>query len=395
MLPRFSKDAGAWLVAAAFIGVGQQVFVVLRNQYLAALAFSPQSIALVQGAGGVAGIVAGLLGLSALRHVSSRTVLGLGVIANAVGFAVQLQSREVWTLVAGAALAGLGIQWLTMSAAPFLVRNSLPEDRVRLFAFNAIVIQSLPGAVGAWLGGRTQQSIAARTGSSIAGYQWALGAGVVAVLVALAPLSRIEGKPTASNGSLGRPRGRAHWLLVPDALIFFGNGLTTPFFQLYFSARFGLTPASIGSAYAIMMLMGALAHLASPWLARRFGVGGIVVGSQVLSLPLFAGLLLASSPPLALVSFVLRQAVLNVSLPQYSNWIHSTVPPQQSDSVAASRMLVQSVAWASANFVAGPLLAWRADFSAVIGATMIVQLLAIVMTGFVLKRAANLLHTAW
>lgn len=388
MRTRFSPNASAWLAAAACVGAGQQIFVVLRNQYLVALTLSPRDVSTVQAAGGAAGIAAGLVGATILGRLRARTTLAIGVLANACGFSLQVMGTRVAIFVAGAALAGFGIQWLTMAAAPFLVRSSRPDERARLFAFNALLVQSLPGALGALLGGFAQQRAAALTGSAVAGHRWALGLGAAAVALALAPLARVRAEPLGVAPRSQLPTG-AFRLLAPDALSFFGSGLTIPFLQLYFGARFGMTPAAIGSAYGAMMLAGGAAHLTAPWVARRWGAPALILGAQLASLPLWLALLFARTPSVALVAFVLRHALLGMSAPQYASWIHSSVPPERSDAVAAHRMLVQSIAWAAANFAAGFLLEWRPDFSAVIAATVIAQTLAFVATGVVLTRSGS------
>lgn len=354
-MQRFSRDAAAWLIAAALLGVGQQAFVVLRNPYLAALQFSPEAIATVQGSGGAAGIVAGLVGMRALRALTPRTALGLGVATSAIGFGLQVVATRYGAMVAGAALAGLGIQWLTMSAAPFLVESSTPEDRARLFAFQAIFIQALPGALGALLGGLVQNHFAHVSGSALTGFRWALAGGTVASFLALVPVRRISSAATPQARGDSMPLAGAT-LLVPDALLFLGNGLTTPFLQLYFGERFGLSSASIGVAYGAMMIASVGSHLVAPSAARRTGLVAVILGAQLLSLPLLGVLFVATSAWTAAPAFVARQALVATAAPQYSNWIHSTVAPRYSSSVAGYRMLAQSIAWAGGNFAAGPLL---------------------------------------
>jgi MFS family permease len=393
--PPFQLNARLWLVAAALIGTGQQTFVVLRNQYLLDLGFSPPAIASVQGAGGAAGIVAGLLGLWALRYVPSRVTLALGVLANALGFAIQVVATTPAWLLAGSALAGLGIQGLTMTAAPFLTRHSTIEERVRLFATSTIAIQALPGAAGALIAGQLQRLAGGALGSSLLGYRFALGVGCVAVLLALVPLARIrEAPPARASGSISdlfrlRQPGRAAALLTPDVIIFFGNGLTLPFLQLYFKQRFGLSPADIGGLYALMMLVGWAGHLLSPRSARRFGTWPVIIGTQLLALPFFGELLVAQTVPLAAGAFVLRQAVMNVSAPLVGSFLHSNVLDEDSGPLASYRMLAQSVVWAGANFLAGPLMLLDGGgFRFVIAATIASYVLGVTLGLIIYSRLA-------
>lgn len=395
MSSKFQPGARAWLRAAMFVGLGQQVFVVLRNQYLLDLGLAPESVTIVQGAGGAAGIVAGLVGLWALRRFRARTMLLAGVVANALGFAIQVTARDPLPMVLGAAVAGLGIQGLTMTAAPFLTARSSPAERVRLYALHTLAIQTLPGVVGALLAAAVHHVAGDALGSSLGGYRVALAVGAAAVLVGVVPLVGLapsdDPRPSGTNALLRlRQPLRAAALLAPDVLVFFGNGLVVPFLQIYFKQRFGLVPSAIGGLYAILMLVGSAGHLLSPRLARRFGTWQVIVGTQVLSLPLFAELLVAGHVPLAATAFVLRQAVMNMSAPLYASLLHSSVVPEDSGPVASYRMLAQSVAWAGASFLAGPLLAAdRGDFRFVLVATMVAYVLAVALGAIVFPRAAR------
>ncbi len=378
-----------------FVGLGQQVFVVLRNQYLLDLGLASGSVTVVQGAGGAAGIAAGLVGLWALRRFRARTLLSVGVIANAAGFAIQVTATGATSMILGAAVAGLGIQGLTMTSAPFLTSRSSPRERVRLFALHTLVIQTLPGAVGALLAGGVHHLAGEALASSLGGYRVALGIGAGAVLVALVPIVRLsvnDDPPPRGERALLRLRQplRAVALLTPDVLVFFGNGLVVPFLQIYFKQRFGLAPSAIGGLYAVLMLVGSAGHMLSPRLARRFGTWPVILGTQALSLPLFGELLVAGHVPLAATAFVLRQAVFNMSAPLYTSLLHSSVEPEDSGPVASYRMLAQSAAWAAACFLAGPLIAAdRGDFRLVLAATMGTYVLAIAVGAIVFPRASR------
>lgn len=191
-----SEPTRRWLIAASFIGFGQQVFVVLRNPYVLAAGHSDGFVTSVQGIGGATGVVAGALALYAARRLREGTALLLAVAANAIGFAMQIASTSPASLLAGAALAGLGIQGITTTAAPFLARNSTPEDRVAVFAAHALALQAVPGALGALAAGYAEHAAAAATGSALSGHRLALGAGVLALAVAFAPLAAVRNAPS-------------------------------------------------------------------------------------------------------------------------------------------------------------------------------------------------------
>lgn len=392
-LRQFRPDARAWLVAAACVGIGQQIFVVLRNQYLYALGASGKILGAVQGAGAAAGVVSGLLGLWALRRLSARTVLGAAVLANGVGFAIQALAVDERTVLFGSAVAGLGIQGLTMASGPFLVRASSPEERLRLFGWHAIVLTTLPGAIGALLGGVVHRWILASIGSVVEAYRVVLGMGAVAVLAGLLPLSSIRERLSPETKSvvfrLRRP-GLAAALLVPDAMVFFGTGLMVPFLQVHFQATFGLAPEWIGGLYAVTMVLGTVAHAMAPSMAGRFGTWQTVLAAQIVAVPMYATVGLAGSVVPASIAFVLRQTTMNVALVLYTSLLHETVPPEDSGPVASYRMLVQAFVWSVANVLGGWLLALdEGRFRLVTVVTVVVYIVGICVGAVVFPRAVG------
>lgn len=387
--PTFRRSARLWLLTAALVGLGQQAFVVLRNPLLAELGFTPESIAAVQGAGGAAGVVAGVVGLWSLRRFAARTTLLVAVMANAAGFILQVRAHSLLVFVLGAALAGLGIQAITMGAAPLLARHSAPDERARLFLSNAVAVQTLPGVVGAIAAGMAQRAGGSAFGSAIIGYRFALGGAAAAVIVGLAPLALLRDvAPSATTGllRLREPRWAAA-LLVPDALFVFGNGLTVPFLQLYFKQRFGLASDEIGWLYGAMMLVGTVGLFAAPALAKWSSPTRVLLGAQALMLPLFAELLFARAVIFAAAAFIVRQALAMVIAPLYTSVLHSRVADADSGPVASYRMIVQSVVWAGANFIAATLFSLDAGgFRGVIAATIVAYVAALASSALVLTR---------
>lgn len=391
---RLHPDARRWLAGALLVGTGQQLFVVLRNPYLDELAFPAREITTIQGAGASAGLLAGLLGLWALRRLPARLTLSLGLLANATGYAIQALGSGAGTMLLGGAVAGLGIQFITMAVAPFLTRASSTEDRVFLFSANTLALQTLPGIIGPALGGQLQRVAERAFGSRIAGYRLALGAGAISVaagLLATVFIRQAKVTPTPGRALLRlvEPR-RGLMLLVPDALIFFGTGLTIPFLPLYFKQGFGLGAGTLGWLYATAMIAGSLAQLAAPRLARRTSTWRLLLVAQALSVPVFGVLALSSSLPAAAAASVARQALASLALPLFASFLHTSILDEDSGPIAAYRMLAQSMAWALANFLAGVLIDRDGGhFHLVMFTTMIAYGVAIAVGTVVYPRAAS------
>lgn len=352
--------ARRWLVAAALLGVGQQMFVVLRNPLLDALGFSSRAITHVQGAGGAAGLVAGALGLAALTRVRASRLLALGVAANAAGFAVQAATTDPRATLVGAALAGLGIQALTMTAAPFLASLAGARGAVRLFGLQAIAAQTLPSALGPLLAGAVTSAARDARLDRVDASRLGLVAGTLFVASALIPTWRVGAlsgdAASAAVERLGAARARVARVLAPDAVVWFASGLGVPFLQLFFARTYGMNPRDVGLVYAATAVLGTTGNLVSPALAARVSARSAVVFAQVALAPLFVTLALTRDARIAFAAFALRHAVANAGNPVHTAIVHTSVAPHEGASLAARRMLVQSIAWAAANFVAGEIL---------------------------------------
>jgi MFS family permease len=354
------RDARRWIFASALIGFGQQLFVVLRNQFVHDLGFPLSLLGSLQGVGAAMGVLAGVAGFWLASRVSSAWMLRAGALANAAGFLTQVAAVRPWQFILGAALAGVGIQLLTMSSGPFLARRVTDGDRVRVYGFQVIAIQTLPGLLGAVLGGEVQRIAAEGSESPLDGYRVALASGAASVALSLVPLRELAaGEPARREARALRVKELRRFVryLVPDALLQFAAGLAVPFLQVYLQVAHGAPPHHVGRYFGAMMLAGTATNLLLPAVTRRFGsaralavlFAGAVIG--------FVGLGLAATVEGAAVALVLRYACTVAANPLWTGTLHAAVDSGDGESLASWRMIVQSVAWAAANLIAGAALA--------------------------------------
>ncbi len=352
-------DIRRWIVASACVGFGQQLFVVLRNQFLHELGVALPLVGVVQGAGALMGVVVGAAGLWLLPRVPVAQALRVGVVANAAGFALQVVATRPWQFVLGAAIAGGGIQLLTMSSGPFLSRRVTDHDRVRVYGLQMMAIQTGPGLLGAVLGGELQRASASAVASMIGGYRIALAAGAGAAAVALVPLRALgEAEPSSKPSGALRMQDarRVITLLGPDAMIQFGSGLAVPFLQLYLQVERGLAPQRIGHFFGAMMLAGTVGNLAAPSITRRFGRARTLAALQAVTVLAFVGLAQAVTEAQTATALVLRFACAATATPLWTGMLHAAVDPRDTEAMASWRMCAQSIAWAAGNLAAGALL---------------------------------------
>lgn len=355
-----NADTRRWIIASALIGFGQQLYVVLRNQFVHDLQLPTAVLGMVQGIGAAAGVIAGAAGLWMLPRRPVAWALRVGALANAAGFAAQVVATQAWHFMLGAAVAGVGIQMLTMASGPFLARRVTAGDRVHTYALQMVAIQTAPGFLGAVLGGEMHRLVTASGASRVDAERLALAVGAMAVGLSLWPLRGLpQDTPTSASA---RPLAasalrRFSAFLAPDALLYFGAGLAVPFLQVHLRVAYGAAPHHVGWYFGAALLAGTLANLGAPTVARWLGEARLLALLLLGTAAGFAGLAAAGSVRAAALSLVVRYACSVAALPLWTAALHAALPAHEGEAAASWRMVVQSVAWATGNLVAGAAFA--------------------------------------
>jgi predicted MFS family arabinose efflux permease len=192
-------------------------------------------------------------------------------------------------------------------------------------------------------------------------YRWALAAGGLVTVVAGWPLLSVRERPDAAAAPGAAPPPPAAGPMAKLALNFFligcGAGLVIPFFNLYFANRFGCTSGQIGFYFAASQVLTALAALAGPLLARRFGILRALTGLQLASLPFLVTLGLESSLPLAVGAFWARAVLMQTSTPLINAFAMEVVPPAWRARATAVNNAVWYLGWAGCAGIAGWIMA--------------------------------------
>jgi predicted MFS family arabinose efflux permease len=117
--------------------------------------------------------------------------------------------------------------------------------------------------------------------------------------------------------------------------------------------------------------------LASPYLARRFGLVRSVVWSELCSIPFFVILAFSQSFWLSVAAFLLRGALMNLPYPLYGNFIMRMVKPEERERANALTKFAWNISWVVTSRLAGMLLEGeRPDYASVMMTTAGFYLLA-------------------
>lgn len=345
------------IAGALLLGVGQQIFVAVRNPFLADLGFPPSLVPYVQGTGAAAGVVAGLLAARFAPRLRARAPFVACALLQCAGFLVQALARDRASFFVGAALAGLGIQLHTAVAPPALRALTRPDERVRIFSRWSMALTPVAGLVGAAL----VQPIARALGRGLLADRAMLALAGLASAAALLAFVRVRERAPAPApaGAAGvvRDRGRVALLVAFQGLVGLAGGVAVPFLPLHLRLAYGVSIDAIAAVHGGTMLAGLGAMLAAPWIVRRVGHLGAVIAVHALAAPLF--LEIASAPPLglALAAYVARHALVSLAAPITQAFYQALVRGDDAAAVAGYGTTASSLAWALGSFLAGPLVA--------------------------------------
>ncbi len=389
------RNVWLFLCAALVMGVGRQIFMVLRNQYLVDMGLADQQVTSVQGFNSLGGLLIALPAIVIISRFRAKTMLACICVANACGFAAQGLFGTLQVFQGAALAAGVAMSLNMALGAPFLMRNTSAQERVFGFAILSAVSWPLSGFIGSLLSGLLQQWFTTLAGDGatmlgelvpplLFGYRATLLVAAGLVLLALVPIALVkEGAPDGKGKSLRRiltfhDKKKLLWLGLPEMMIGFGAGLTIPFFNVYFKNEWGLTPQQIAPIFMAMFAVLVVSYLATPPLVRRFGPVKVMVVAQLLSLPFFIELALGHYLWAAVTAFIARQVLMNNSDPIYKQFAQEVADDRDRNAVAVWVHSSRHIFFTIANFVAGYLIAMdNGRFRIVIVTTIVCYLAAI------------------
>lgn len=365
-MAKLSPAARRYLIYAALLTFGLAISSLFYNLLIVALGYDELNLALPLAGefpllgllNSVPVLVAGLSSLP-IWWLVSRIGPGPALVAGALLAATSLLGTAVGAgplpLLVAAALGGPASVLFQVSAAPFMMRHSGPEERDLLFSLNAglnIGVAGLGNLVGGFVPGLAA-ALFELTPESAGAYRATFVVAAACTALAALPLLLLnnqrpatddqrpatgESSPAAGVGRrfvvsgwsslvelFGHAR-RAIPFMVSPLLISCGAALLIPFLNIYFRRRFGASDEVLGLIFAAIGIATGAATLAAPLLSRRLGKMGSVVLTQALAIPCLLLLGLAPALWLAVTIALLRGALMNMASPLYDAYAMERSP---------------------------------------------------------------------
>lgn len=356
----FSRNARLYLLGSLLMGLGHGAVWVHMNLYYRALGLGEASIGRILAAGSLGTVLVALPAAVWVDRLPAQRVFVVAAVGFSLALGAQLASGDPLVLAVAAAVtqALFTVHWV--AAAPFFTRNATPGDRLELFSF-AMALETLATVASAAGVGFLAQTLTHTTGSELSGIRLALIAAAGAALLAAIPFAGIRSAATGGARAVADYVTASDWpllarLILPGFLIGAGAGLIIPFLNLYFRDRFGQTPGSIGTFFAVSQLLTMVGFLAGPPLARRVGVVRAIVATELCSIPFFLLLAVAQDLRLAVFAFWMRAALMNMNHPVATSFAMSVVSEKDQAVTNSVRMFMWNVAWMVSTQVGGMLI---------------------------------------
>lgn len=360
--------AGARLLLAngylATVPLGFQMVVI--PLYLTRAGFDPAFIGLLFTISGlVTSALVAVSGVLADRFGRSRFLIA-GTALPVTSYAILALTTDPAWLVVAAALGGVGLAngaagALTVSSFDALLAERTSDaERTRVFA-SAQALWNLALATGAIFAG-VPEILRATGVAELDSYRPAFVVSIAVIALATLLVLPIRDMHRTAED---RPK---HWLprrsvrpivtySIGIGLLGFGLGVAVQLMPLWLNLRFGVTEAELGPWYALAQVLSIASVIVVPWLDRRFGPSRSVLGMQLISGALLALIVVMPVFTLAVLLFVARSFLTNLSWPFQQSLLMSTVEPSERASGAGIGFSVWGLANALGPGIAGYLLA--------------------------------------
>ncbi|HHJ98437.1 MAG TPA: MFS transporter [Actinobacteria bacterium] len=360
----FGPNARNYLMVAVLQNMGYGVIGTAFAIYLKDRGFSEAVVGDVEGALALAAAAVCLVLPPLVTSLGYRRLMVFAGLALGLSRPGQAYAPSAIAIVTLGLLYGVGDGAMQTLSTSFLSENAERGRRTHLFTADfvartgAMVAGSLIGGVVPVLLRPTIGELDAYRATIVLAALIMMASGVFAAHISDPPTTGRTRPVAAWIASLKgfRSWGRVARLLVPEMLLSLGAGLVMPFVALFLKHRLGATVTEVGVIQAVSSIAMAIAALSTPRLARRLGLAGTIVVTELASLPFLLAIPFTQSLPVAASLFWFRGMLMNMSWPIYNQLSMAGLPPSDKPLVAGWMRFGWSVAWLAGSAIGGRLM---------------------------------------
>lgn len=340
-------------------------YMVLFNLYLRDLGYTEsfvgQTVSLQALAAALILIPAGILS----DRLGRKKMMFLANIAKGLGMCIAAMTQNSLLLLMTVFVIGMSHACFMITNAPFLSENTEPRERLHLFSisWSIMMFSTMLGNVAGGYMADSLETVALL--GPILSKRITLIVFASLSILSLWPLYRIReessGAPPTFRTFLANIKGSGEMgiimkFVLAQFLVGLGAGLFVPYFNLYFASEFSLSTGRIGTIMALGQAMMALAALIGPPLAQSLGRVKAICSLQFASILFLLFLGQTSILLIAVVSFLLRGALMNSANPMTVNLMMDHVSDSMKGTANSLKQLVFQLGWAICGPISGYLI---------------------------------------
>ena len=359
-----TKNSKLFLLSCFFVFLARGGLRVLFNLYVQTLGYSEQFIGSISSARFiVAGVIAIPSAILAARIGFKKTLLFSVFLAvfsiSGIALAEGRNALIVFNVLWGAASMVVGVV-----TAPFLVKNSSPEERSHLFGLNFAMIM-ITGMIGKSSFGFIVDLLKNSFDAVIA-YKIAIFIIVALTAIGLVPLLFLDQKKIIQKEDITDLILRVKNFVIEDesikklmiysVFIGIGAGMIVPLFNIFLHNKLAASDSQIGLIMALANTVTAFGSLATPFLISYLGRIKTIFIPQMISIFFLMMIALAGNIYVVGTAFALRMTFMNMVNPVIRNFSMEVVPEKEQANASSIMRSIRRIGRGIGSFFSGIFL---------------------------------------
>ncbi|MGM0411488.1 MAG: MFS transporter [Bacillota bacterium] len=359
-----TKNSKLFLLSCFFIFIGRGGLRVLFNLYIQNLGYSEEFIGSISS---LRFIIAGIIAIPSailatkIGYKKSLIISALLSILSISGIAI-VDGRNL--LILFNVIWGSSTMIVSVITAPFLVKNSTPEERSHLFGLNFAMIM-ITGMVGRSFFGFLVDLLK-NSFDVIIAYKIVIFIIVALTAIGLIPLFFLKEKEIEAKDKINeliinikdfiKEEESIKKLIIYSVFIGVGAGLIVPLFNIFLYNKLAATESQIGIIMAVANILTALGSLATPFLIARLGRIKTVVIPQMLSIIFLLMIAFTGNIYLVALAYSLRKMFMNMVNPVVRNFSMEIVTEENQANTSSIMRSVRRIGRGVGSFFSGIFL---------------------------------------
>jgi MFS family permease len=393
MRTRFTRNTKLFLISTLLYGFSFSVWELFFNLYILSLGFSNDTLGLIRSATPISALVLGLpLGLFSDR-VGRRASMLIGLSIGFLAMFFQIRLPNPTLIFTFGLFQGIGFMLYRVSQPPFIMGISKKENQVLIFSLNFGLL-TIANTIGNLFAGQMPnllERFLGITSGTAPSYQWVITAGLLLAVTSLIPMFLIretKSAPKEIHPQLplktiirkltARPIVRQ--MAIINVITGFGAAILIPYLNVFLKGKFDIGDDLLGIIFSLSSLLVFLGSMISPRLVRLTKSRVIpTVTTQGASLVFLFALGFSPFLWIAVISLLLRTALMQMSMPLLDNYAMLVSQPDEQGAIASVRGIGWQTGQAIGLFASG-FIQTRFGFSPIFFTTGFLYAIAIVLT---------------